>query len=46
MKNTNAKTEKWVVIEDNSKSTYLVSSRGRCKKISKATSEETITRGF
>lgn len=46
MKNIAKKTEKWVVIEDNRKSTYLVSSRGRCKKISKATGEETITRGF
>ena len=42
----NRHEEQWAVFEDNSKSTYLVSSRGRCKKISKATGEETITRGF
>lgn len=38
--------ETWAVIADNSKSTYLVSSRGKCKKIDKSTGEETITRGF
>ena len=42
----NRHTEQWVVFDENSRSTYLVSSRGRCKKVSKETGEETITRGF
>lgn len=38
-------TEQWVVINDNGKSTYLISNRGRCKRVVKATGQETITRG-
>ena len=41
----NTRRETWAVIADNSKSTYLVSSKGRCKRIIKAEKKEIVSGG-
>lgn len=41
----NTRRETWAVIADNSKSTYLVSSKGRCKRIIKANKTEIVNDG-
>ena len=41
----NNRKERWAVIRDNRKSTWLVSTRGRCKRILKKTGEVYVSKG-